>query len=72
MDYDYYDQLECQKLCVADSDCVGITWNKVGSSQCYRCKDDTLGNVGSLPYGFYRKPSGNNEHAVYTELVSLR
>ena len=55
-----------------------LAWNAVGSSMCYRCKDDTLSGVGvslfdpSQPYGFYRKPLGNNDNAVYTELGSLR
>ena len=68
------DQLVCQKLCEADSGCVGVSWRQTGFPgdnfletkdqipACFLCPDDIF--ISGLPgfyrtYGFYRKPVGN-------------
>ena len=55
-----YGQLACQKLCEADSGCVGVTWTQAVSSGCFICQDDMLSNSGN-DYGFYRRPLGKND-----------
>ena len=58
-----YDKLACQKLCEADSGCVGIAWSST-QTVCYLCQNDILSTAAN-GYGFYRKPLGNNEvHSI--------
>ncbi len=58
-----YEQLPCQKLCEADSGCVGIAWSSgVTNSGCYLCQNDILSTATSS-YGFYRKPGNNEVHS---------
>ena len=51
-------QLECQKLCEEEFECVGIVRMKFGTT-CYVCKSDTLSPMSS--YAFHRKPQGTKE-----------
>ena len=60
IDWKIYGQLACQKLCTANSGCVGINWKRNQDSLCGVCQDDVLYNPDN-DYGFYRKPTGNNE-----------
>ena len=55
-----YDQLTCQKLCEAESSCVGIAFTQTRTSLCFLCLDDGLDSF-SLNYGFYRQPLGNSK-----------
>lgn len=57
-------QLECQKLCEADTGCVGISLTKTTVSLCYLCQDDVLSGFISQDgvsknYGFYRRPQND-------------
>ncbi len=58
-------QMECQTLCEADADCVGISWGTNVVTKCLVCSSDDLVDFSSdflaYNYGFYRRPSGNNE-----------
>ena len=54
---DVRDQKDCQQRCLANSDCVGISYSHKSSSKkyCYVCYSDELSNALN-DFGFYERP----------------
>ena len=51
---DVSNQLECQSICVRDSNCVGIVYSYSYANNCFTCKNDNLEPAeGTL--SFYRR-----------------
>ena len=54
---DVKDHKDCQQRCLANSDCVGISYSHKSSSEkyCYVCYSDELSDAFN-DFGFYRRP----------------
>ena len=61
-----YSQLACQKLCEADSRCVGIAFNnQIATTGCSLCQDNILSNYYKYSYRrFYRGPGNGEIHSI--------
>ena len=51
-------QKECQQECIANPNCVGISYSykDISKSYCYVCKDEEL-TAATNNFGFYRRPA---------------